>query len=102
MPIVYGVSQEGVSETVAQVGRSLVGARNELAVTAGSLGLANDGSGLKAQVETTARGGARIGGKCWEEGRNLPGRPDGRSRRLGVDGARNPFFLAFRKHARSV
>ncbi len=52
MSVVYGVSQEGVSKTVSQVGRSCVGARDDLAVTAGSLGLANDGKGLKTQVET--------------------------------------------------
>lgn len=101
MSVVYGVSQEGVSKTVSQVGRSWVGARDDFAVTAGSLGLANDGNGLKTQVETPTRGIAHWK-KMVGKGRNLPRRPDGRSRRLGLDGARNPGFLAFGEHARPV
>ena len=112
VPVVYGIGKKCVSETVAQVRRTVVSAMNELAVAARGFSLADDMDGLLSEVETggnITNGGFERkvrentqGARCRqvrERGNDLPRRLDGRSRRSGTERARHPFRLALDDHA---
>jgi hypothetical protein len=51
VPVVQGIDQKGVSETIAQIGRTWVSAMHNFAVAARGLKLADDGDGLKWSLE---------------------------------------------------
>ncbi len=99
MSIVQGIGQKGVSETIAQIGWTWVCAMNDFAVAARGLQLADNGDGLKRRLRCgkkmkQLRVADQIGGvkQCCTR---LPRWLDGRSRRLRVEAAWHPWFLAF-------